>query len=575
MKQTRPTDDIAADALHFLPLGGTGEIGMNLNLYGLDGKWLMVDLGISFADESLPGIDIIMPDPTWIEDRRDDLIAIVLTHAHEDHLGAVAHLWPELRVPVYATPFAAGVLRHKLIEAGLQDEVEVHILDDDKPLVLGPFTIGLLPITHSIPEMRSLVIDTRFGRVVHSGDWKLDPEPLVGPATRPEDFTAAGDAGVLALVCDSTNVLKAGRSGSESRVRDQLMEIVGRCKRRVAVTTFSSNIARVQTIAEVAAAHGRDLVLVGRSVNRMVSVARECGYLPGLRAPIPPKEAGFLPPDKTLLLCTGCQGEPNGAMARIAAGEHPDIGIDAGDTVIFSSKVIPGNERSLFALHNTLARSGVEVVSELDHFVHVSGHPARDELTDMYRWVRPRIAVPVHGEARHLYEHAALARSLGVPEAPVLRNGDILRLAPGPATIVGQAETGRLALSGSGLVPVDGLLVRERRRLVFNGAATATLVVDQEGKPIAPLRVTTIGIFEDGTEDDILEDMEAELARELRALRTAERRSDANLTEAVRRAVRRVVRRLSGHRPTTIVEVVRVGDKPARKGRKVSEVEAA
>lgn len=548
---------LADDCLYFLPLGGAGEIGMNLGLYGYGGKWLMVDLGITFADESLPGIDVLVPDTAYIEDRREDLVALVLTHAHEDHLGAVPYLWPRLRCPVYATAFTAALLRRKLAEAGLLDAVPVIEFTPGETLSLGPFRCTAIHITHSIPESNSLAIETPLGLVLHSGDWKLDPDPLVGPLSDQAALVARGESGVLALICDSTNVFRHGESGSEAAVRNSLLELLAGREGRIAVTTFASNVARIETMAAVARALDRQLVLVGRALWRIVAAAKETGYLQDLPAFLTERDYGYLPRDKVLLLCTGCQGEPRGAMARIASGEHPHVDLVPGDVVVFSSKIIPGNERTLYALHNRLALRDIEVITEKDHFVHVSGHPSRDELAQMYRWVRPKIAVPVHGEPRHLVEHARLAKSLQVPEAVVIGNGDVLQLAPGPARVVDKVPAGRMAVDAGALVRPDGPVLQQRRRMMHNGAALVALALDGYGRLLAPPQVSLHGVVEAGTEA-LQSRAVAAVAEAVRQLPRRLAADDMHVTEAARRAVRGLVKKLNDRRPVTEVQVLRV-----------------
>ncbi|HLB80253.1 MAG TPA: ribonuclease J, partial [Dongiaceae bacterium] len=399
-------DRPGADELLFLPLGGTGEIGMNLNLYGHAGKWLMIDLGITFGDDTTPGIEVIMPDPGFIAERRADLAGLVLTHAHEDHIGAVPYLWPRLRCPIFATPFTAALLRRKLRDAGLQDQAPITEVPMSGRFAVGPFELELITLTHSIPEPNAVVVRTPLGTVLHTGDWKLDPEPLVGPLADEVALRRLGEEGVLAMVCDSTNALVAGESGSEAAVRESLGRLVGRLTQRVAIACFASNVARLETGAWVAAAHDRHAGLVGRSLWRIDAAARETGYFADLPPFVREHDVAYLPREKVLMLCTGSQGEPRSALARIARGDHPGVTLEPGDAAIFSSRIIPGNERAIGRLQNDLARMGVEVVTERDHFVHVSGHPAQGELAAMYQWVRPRVAVPVHGEARHLRAHA-------------------------------------------------------------------------------------------------------------------------------------------------------------------------
>jgi ribonuclease J len=419
--------------LWFLPLGGTGEIGMNLNLYGHDGAWLMVDLGITFADERLSGVDLIMPDPAFIEDQRDRLAGLVLTHAHEDHIGAVPYLWPRLRCPIYATPFTAGVLRRKLRENGFAEDAEITEVPLSGRFAVGPFDLELITLTHSIPEPNAVVIRTSAGTVLHTGDWKLDPEPLVGDDYDEAALRRLAEEGVLAMVCDSTNALVEGESGSEGALRDSLTELVGGFEARVVVACFATNVARLETAMRVAETHGRRVALVGRSLHRIYQAARDCGYLADLPPLLSDRDVAYLPRDEVLLLCTGSQGEPRSALVRIVRDDHPEVGLEPGDAVVFSSRVIPGNEKAISALQNELVRKGIEVVTDREHFTHVSGHPARDELAQMYQWVRPQVAIPVHGEARHLSAHAELARDCQVPQALVAENGDLRAGAGRPA----------------------------------------------------------------------------------------------------------------------------------------------
>jgi ribonuclease J len=546
----------SGDELLFVALGGAGEIGMNLNLYGHAGKWLMVDLGIAFADDSTPGIEVVMPDPAFIEERRQDLVGIVLTHAHEDHLGAVPDLWPRLKAPVYATPFAASVLRRKLTEAGLADKVPITEIPLGGKFSLAPFELEMITMTHSIPEPNALAIRSKLGTVFHTGDWKIDPEPLLGELTDEGTLKRIGEEGALAMVCDSTNVFVDGEAGSEATVRTNLEVLVRPLRGRVAVTCFASNLARVESIAKAAVATGRHPVLSGRALQRMVEAAQECGYLLDFPPCVSEQEAGFLPRDKVLFICTGSQGEPRASMAKLAHDDHRDLVLEEGDTAVFSARVIPGNERPVGRLQNALMARGVEVVTDREADIHVSGHPARDELVRVYQWVRPRIALPVHGEVRHMVEHAALARTCQVPESVVAPNGTVVRLAPGPAEIVGHIPVGRLARDGDRLVAVEGEALRDRRKLLWNGTAAATLVVDGQGRPKAAPMVSLRG-FED---DDgaLAKAIVAELSELLAELGPAERRDDRGIEQAARLAVRRVVRAHLGKKPLTDVHVIRI-----------------
>jgi len=550
--------EFAEDELIFLPLGGAGEIGMNMNLYGFAGKWLLVDLGITFADGEQPGIELITPDPTYIAERRDDLAGMIITHAHEDHLGAVAHLWPRLRCPVWATPFAAALLRRKLEEAGLLAAVTIHEIVPGESLQLGPFAIEFIPLTHSTLEMMALAIRTDAGLVLHTGDWKLDPNPLVGPKSDVDALRRLGDEGVLAMIGDSTNALNEGTSGSELDVRDTLMEICANRTGRIAVTTFASNVARIDTVAKVAAAHDRHLVLVGRSLWRILAAARECGYLDDIAPPLTDVEGAYLPPEKVLFLCTGCQGEARAALSRIATGGHRHVVFEKGDLVIFSSRVIPGNEMSISRVQNRLLWNGVEVIGERERGVHVSGHPCRDELAEMYRLVRPKIAVPVHGEYKHMLAHAELARSMQVPEAVVIENGQALRLAPGAVQVVAEVQSGRYFIDGDVLVPANDEGVRTRRKLMFSGGAVVILVTDDDGILLADPELVFQGLASDNGKPSLEEAGQQAVEAALDELPKAARRDDGRMTEAARVAIRRLIRDRLGKRAVVEARIIRV-----------------
>jgi ribonuclease J len=546
------------DELLFLPLGGSGEIGMNLNLYGHAGKWLMVDLGISFGDDTVPGIDVVMPDPQFITERAGDLAGLVLTHAHEDHIGAVPYLWPRLRCPLYATPFTASVLKRKLQEAGLEREAKITIIPMSGKVSIGPFEVELITLTHSIPEPNAVVIRTPLGAVLHTGDWKLDPEPLVGPTTDEAALRALGQGGVLAMICDSTNVFVEGTSGSEADVRDSLMELVGKLTNRVAIGCFASNLARVETIAKVAEAHGRHCALVGRSLWRMVEAAQENGYLTDLPPFVDEHDVGYFPRENVLMICTGSQGEPRSALTRIARGEHPQVALEPGDTVIFSSRVIPGNELSINRLQNDLTKRGIDIITDRDEHVHVSGHPARDELAEMYHWVRPRIALPVHGEARHIQEHVKFARECQVPEAFAPENGMLIRIAPGPAELVARVPSGRLALDGKALVPADSEAIRHRHRMSFNGVILVSLVVDKAGKPLVPAKVSLDGLLDEPAAGEAVAAIADEVADAMDEMPKGKRGDDAELSEAARLAARRWFHKTYDKKPVTKVHLIRV-----------------
>jgi ribonuclease J len=541
--------------LTFLPLGGTGEIGMNLNLYRCDGKWLAVDCGIGFGGAALPEVDVMMPDPGFIADRRDRLLGLVITHAHEDHIGAVAWLWPRLRCPVYATPFAATVLRRKLGEAGLVGQVKVHVIPPGGAIDLKPFSLRFLRVAHSIPEAQALAITTPYGVVVHTGDFKLDPEPLVGPPTDEAAFKALGDAGVLAMVCDSTNAMVEGHSGSEAEVRRSLPALLRDLNGRVAVTCFASNVARVESIALAAQEVGRSVALVGRSLRNLNDSARECGYLKNVPEFISEDDAGSVPDDNLLILITGSQGEERSALARVAMDTHPRIALGEGDTVIFSSRVIPGNERAIGTVQDNLVRRGVNVMTDDDHLVHVSGHPARDELRRLYRLVRPRYSVPVHGEWRHLSAHAALAQEAGA--TPILiEDGDMLSLAPGVAEVVDSAPVGRIAVDGSRLVPLDGSVFAARKRMLYNGIVLGSLAVNAAGQILGAPRVSAPGLFEPDDPENAR--VAADFGAAVADLPQALRRDDAALGDAARAALRRALGKRLQKRPLVDVHLLRV-----------------
>ena len=545
-------------ALFFVSLGGAGEIGMNLNLYGYAGDWLILDCGVTFGDDSQPGLEVVMPDPAFIVERRDRLLGIVATHAHEDHIGAIPYLWTQLRCPVWATPFTASLLRTKLVEASLADKVRINVVPMSGRFTGGPFDLELITLTHSIPEPNAVALRTPVGTVLHTGDWKFDPNPLIGSTSDEAALRRLGDDGVLAMIGDSTNALRPGTSGSEADLRQSLINLVGRYDARVAVACFASNVARLETIARAAAAHGREVALVGRSLWRIDKAARENGYLADLPRFLTEEEAGYLPRDKIVLICTGSQGEPRSALARIAREDHPNIVLETGDVVIFSSRIIPGNEKAINRLQNALVRLGVEIVTEEDHFVHVSGHPARDELVRMYQMVRPRVAIPVHGEARHLIAHAHLAEECQVQQPLVIQNGDMVRLTPSGAAIVDEVPVGRLASDGKGLLPLGGAALKDRRRIILNGSAVATLVVDRQGRLAAPPAISLLGLVEETAASAAVPFLCAAAQCALGDLPAVARRDDNVVRDAVRRAVRRQINERFGKRPLIEIHLVRI-----------------
>ncbi len=550
-----------AEELVFLPLGGAGEIGMNLNLYGWgppgDRRWLMIDCGLGFNSNVVPGVDIVLPDPAYIAGQRGRLMGLVLTHAHEDHLGALPYLWPKLRCPVYATRFTRAMMRHKLRDGGAMAELQPMALPENGRLQVGPFSLQLIGMTHSIPDAQAIVIRTPAATVLHTGDWKLDPDPVVGPTSDEVALRSLGDEGVDALVCDSTNVFVPGRTGSEASLQRDLHRLIASCRRRVVVTCFASNIARIATIATAAQAAGRVVLVSGGSLKRTCAAARECGYLGGLPPLLDDSLFGTLPAEKCLVVCTGGQGEPRAALSRIVQGEHPHVDLDPGDTVIFSTRVIPGNEIGIGRLYNALLRAGVAVLNHRDGDIHVSGHPARGDLEHMYALVRPKVAVPVHGELRHMLAHAELASAAGVSERIVAENGNIVRLAPGPACVVEKVTAGRLAVEGNRAVPMDGELVRNRVKAIYNGAATVTVVLQKSRPAVRQVLLSCIGVVEQG-EDHIVQTMRQAVQEAVEELPAARHEDEAAVAEAARIAVRRAARQAIDKRPLVQVHVVRV-----------------
>jgi ribonuclease J len=544
--------------LYFVPLGGSGEIGMNLNLYAYRDQWLMLDCGVTFGDEEQAGVDVIMPDPAFIVERKDKLLGIVATHAHEDHIGAIPYLWPQLQCPVWATPFTASLLRAKLEEVGLAGRVPITIVPMSGRFSIGPFDLELVTLTHSIPEPNAVAIRTPVGTVLHTGDWKLDPDPLIGDVTDEEALIRIGDEGVLAMVGDSTNALVEGSSRSEAELREALTELIGRYSGRVAVACFASNVARLSTIAHAAQAHGRDVALIGRSLWRIDKAARENGYLTDLPRFLTEEEAGYVPADRIVLICTGSQGEPRAALARIARDDHPHIVLEEGDVVIFSSRVIPGNDKAIFRLQNGLVRLGVEIVTTDDHFVHVSGHPCRAELVRMYQMVRPHVAIPVHGEARHLQAHAELAMECQVGDALIIENGDVVRLDAQGASVEGQVTAGRVGIDGKRLLPLNGNVLQQRRRVGNQGGLVATVIVDRAGGLAAQPQIAMIGLVEKSDVDDMLTKLRDAATAAVESLPKAMRRDDDAVKDAANRALRKVINERIGKRVLIEVQVVRL-----------------
>lgn len=549
-----------SDELVFLPLGGSNEIGMNLNAYGFgpegDKKWIVVDVGVTFAgEEGIPGVDLILPDPEFLETNKDDILAIVLTHAHEDHIGAMGWLWPRFPAPVYATPFTAHLLRDKLRERGIERKVPLHEVPLKHRFQIGPFDIEYVTLTHSIAEPNGLAIHTPLGTVMHTGDWKIDIDPLIGEQTDSARIRQIGDDGVLAMICDSTNVFSEGEAGSEAGVRDGLFEAIAEQKGKVAVACFASNVARILSTVEAATAAGRSVSLIGRSMLRITGAAKAVGLLQDATF-IEPEMARHLPDDKVLYLCTGSQGEPRAALARIAEGSHPFVTLGRGDTCLFSSREIPGNERAILELQNKLAMRGVNIITGKDRHIHVSGHPCRDELRAMYKMVRPQIAIPTHGEQRHLMEHAKFALSLQVPEALAVKNGDMIRLAPGPAAVIDEVPNGRLLVDGDAIIASDSETIRDRIRLGEHGYVMVSIAIDAKGRIKAGPDVRARGLSErNGSPAEGRLEQLADAAEEAFNRLKPDQRMDEETAEGfVMRAVRKACDRIFGKRP--IVDVV-------------------
>jgi ribonuclease J len=551
--------------LVFLPLGGIGEIGMNCYLYGLgpadERQWLMIDLGITFPEgENDPGVDVILPDLRYIEAERGSLAGLVLTHAHEDHLGAVIELWPRLRVPIYATPFTAALLKAKVAEFGRRQELPINQVALNSRFSVGAFDLELVEVAHSIPESNALIIRTALGTLFHTGDWKLDPTPVVGGMADATRLAGIGAEGIMALVCDSTNAMRDGRSPSEQDVARSLAEIIGKAKRRVAVTIFASNVARIRAVWEAARGAGRRLVVAGRAMHRVIDVARQTGYLPPDFEYEDQSRFSDFAAGEVVALCTGSQGEPRAAIARIAADEHPDIELDYGDLVIFSSRTIPGNERAVAQIQNRLVDLGCEIVTDADALVHVTGHPRRGELMEMYAAVKPRIAIPMHGEARHLEVHRKLARSAGVENVISLRNGAMVRLAPGPAEVVDHAPVGRLFRDGNLLVPGDEGPVRERRSLAYAGIVIVALARSGRGNVSPDAEIVLDGVPTSDAEGRPMADIVRRTIEGTLASIPRDRQRDTDMVrEAVRRAVRAAIDEAWGKRPVVKVLLTRPG----------------
>lgn len=550
----RPPDD----ALWYLSLGGAGEIGMNLSLYGTAGKWLIVDCGVTFGDEMTPGIDIIMPDISFIADRKDDLVGMVVTHGHEDHIGAIEHLWSRLNCPVYATKFTAELIRNKLSHSDLIRRVKIIEIDKGGSFEIGPFKGDMIPVTHSIPESNMLALRTAHGTVLHTGDWKFDPDPIVGDLTDEARLQQLGREGVMAVVGDSTNALVEGHSGSERDAQNGLIDLFRGVSNRIVVTCFSSNIARLKSIAEAAKRTDRYVTLVGRSLWRNAEVAEECGYLPEFNEFLSENEAMLSPRDKIVIVSTGCQGEARAALWRIAMSDHPEIELDEGDTIIFSSRDIPGNEKAIARLQNRLIARGMKIITSHQAPVHVSGHPAQEELTQLYQWVRPRLVLPVHGELRHQQEHERIAKECQVPHSLIPANGQIIRLGPGVHEVVAEVPSGRWGLDGKVLRRLDDETAKSRRKMSFNGATVVTVVMDERGRVVREPQVSLLGIGDDDGNMALQEEIAAAAHDAIENMPKSTRIDDAAVRHAVAQVSRRLLQDVHGKKPVMDVHVVRI-----------------
>ena len=550
------------DELLFCPLGGSGEIGMNMNLFAYgkpdNQKWIIVDVGVTFADDTVPGVDIIYPDPGFIIDKKDDLLGIVLTHAHEDHIGAIAHVWPKLKCKIYATPFTSVLITEKFKEKKIDITGYLKIVELNSTINLDPFKIEFVTLTHSILEPNGLKIQTPAGNILHTGDWKCDPDPLIGGNINSERLKEIGNEGVLAMICDSTNVFSAGRAGSELDVRKNLLKVFERLKKRIIVTSFASNVARMETVFYCAEQTGRDISLVGRSMHRIFKAARQCGYLKNVIDPIDSRDAKNISREKIVYLCTGSQGEPMGAMNRIVKYTHPDVYIERNDAVVFSSKIIPGNEKKLYKLHNNLVKEGIEVISEDNEYIHVSGHPNREDLRDMYNWIKPKAVIPVHGEHRHMIEHIEFAKEMQVKYPVQVENGDIVKLYPGEKPeVYDKAPSGRVYLDGNVPVEEDSRSIKERRNISSNGFLEATIMITPKGnihnKPLVTFR--GLPVYEN---DEFIYGLEEEIERTIKTFSLNNTKQQDNLIDALKITCRKFSKEKTGKKPLTNINLVRI-----------------
>jgi len=550
------------EELIFCPLGGSGEIGMNMNLFAYgkpdNQKWIIVDIGVTFADDAVPGVDLIYPDPGFIVDKKEDLLGIILTHGHEDHIGAISHIWPKLKCKIFATPFTSALIIEKFKEKKIDISGYLKIIKLNSTLKLKPFKIEFVTLTHSILEPNGLKIETPVGNILHTGDWKCDPDPLIGENINSKRLKQIGEEGVIAMICDSTNVFSAGRAGSELDVRKNMLNVMQRLKKRIIITSFSSNVARMETVFHCAKKVGRQISLVGRSMHRIYKAAKQCGYLKNIIEPIDAREAKKFAREKIIYLCTGSQGEPMGAMKRISNCSHPDVFIEKNDAVIFSSKIIPGNEKKLYKLHNELVKEGIEVISEENEFIHVSGHPNREDLRDMYNWIKPRSVIPVHGEHRHMLEHINFAKEMQVPYPIKVENGDIVRLYPGDKPeVYDKAPNGRLYVDGSISVEEDSQSIKERKNISVNGFIEVTILITPKGnmhnRPI--LTFKGLPIFE---KEEFQYGLEEQIEKTIKAFSLNNKNHEINLIVALKITCRKFTKKKTGKKPLTNINLVRI-----------------
>ena len=554
--------------LLFVPLGGSGEIGMNANLYHYEGSWLMVDLGISFPDDSMPGIDVVLPDLSFIEQRRDQLAGLVLTHGHEDHLGAIPYMWSQLGCPVYGSAFTLALLRRKLSENGRQVDIPLIEIGPGSVTEIGPFSVEMVGLTHSIPDPTALAIRCDAGTVLHTGDWKFDAAPGLGETTDTARLAQIGDEGVLAMVGDSTNAMVEGRTGSEAEAEVGLREVIAAATGRVAVTCFSSNVARFQSIVSAAQANDRSVAVVGRAIKRAISAAQEVGYLRDLPDFVPEEDIDLLPRNNIVIICTGTQGEPRAAMAKIAAGVHESVTLEKGDTVVYSSRQIPGNEPAIARVQDALIRRRINLITDEDAPVHVSGHPSREEMVEMYGLVKPQIAIPVHGTARHLVAHAELAEACQVRQTLLPDNGTVIRLAgkggDSQAAIIDNVKTGALTHEKGKILEIQSDMMRARRRMLWNGVVTASLVMNRDGGLCAVPAVSQTGISDESAATDYVATASLAIEDALAGMGRAARRDDSNVEEIAGQVLRRVARSMFGLRPIAHVHIMRVSEDDLR-----------